>query len=408
MMKKITGLMIFLMLFVLLLLTGCTATTSSVPLPTVEPTPSVDPNALVVFQEGRKYGVKKDNNIIMDAIWDDIHIYQIGDEEYINGVLGTSYEHYREGLFKADGSVIFDVSDDLIFYNENYGHYITHGKQLIDTNTWEVVGNGFNLERVIDEYAITKESYVDLSVREIKYYYNIYDIKAKKYLFKFKFKSGKIDPNDWLTYHVPEYYEGKGFLIKVTDSPSGSYLTEDTVYVTLTGKVFNKAEYGSIDLYPEDNIMVLDHEVYRDKDAMFPDTVWGDVFLMDSGEQCGFRQHICPGWATSSAHWSPITCDDGKKIMVGKQNTDEKEGLVIYDIDQHIITPIPDAVEVYSFNDDMAIVENQDGKYGYINTSGTLVYPYQFSDVENFSEGTAHAVLNYKKVTLDKEGNIQQ
>ena len=56
----------------------------------------------------------------------------------------------------------------------------------------------------------------------------------------------------------------------------------------------------------------------------------------------------------------------------------------------------------------MAIVENQDGKYGYINTSGTLVYPYQFSDVENFSEGTAHAVLNYKKVTLDKEGNIQQ
>ena len=176
MMKKITGLMIFLMLFVLLLLTGCTATTASVPLPTAEPTPTVDPNALVVFQEGSKYGVKKDSNIIMDAIWDDIHIYQIGDEECIRGRLGTSYEHYRDGLFKTDGSVIFDVSTDLIFYKENYGHYITRGNQLIDTNTWEVVGNDIYLECVIDEYAITKELYVDLPVMETKYYYNIYDI----------------------------------------------------------------------------------------------------------------------------------------------------------------------------------------------------------------------------------------
>ena len=406
-MKKITGLMIFLMLFVLLLLTGCTATTSSVPLPTAEPTPeptpTIDPNALVVFQEGEKYGVKKDSNIIMDAIWDDIDIYQIGGEEYISGWLRNSNLY---GLFKADGSVIFDVSSGRIFYEENYGHYITRGNQLIDVNTWEVVGNDIDLECFIDEYAITKELYVDLSVSEIKYYYNIYDTKAKKYLFKFKFKYGESYPDDGLTYHVPEYYEGKGFLIKVTDSPDSSpfsHLTEDTVYVTLTGKVLNKAKYGSIDLYPEDNIMVLD---YYDSDGLY---VSDGVFLMDSGEYCGFCQHSCPTWATSNhAHWSPVTCGDGKKIMVGEQNTDEKEGLVIYDIDQHIITPIPDAVEVYSFNDDMAIVENQDGKYGYINTSGTLVYPYQFSDVENFSDGTAHAVLNYKKVTLDKEGNIQQ
>lgn len=398
MMKRITGLMVLLMLFVLLSLTGCTSTTTTAPLPTATPTPTVDPNALVIFQEGQKYGVQKGSDTIMDAVWDDIDIYQIGDEEYIKGRLGTSWEDYRDGLFKADGSVIFDVSDDSIYYDEADGHYITRGRQLIDTNTWEVVLDGIYLECVFDEYAIIEETYADLSAKKAKDYYNIYDIKAQKYLFKID-----EEPAEGLTYHIPEYYEGKGFLVKVTRDSSDSWLTKDTVYVTLTGKVFDSANgaggFSGLDIYPEENILVVGDN----------DGVYHDVFLLDSGEHCGFRLHICPVWKGGNmSQWGPVTCSGGERIIVGKQDKGGKDVFVIYNIDQNSITPIPDAVEVYSFEDDMAIVENSDGKYGYINASGTLIYPYQFMDVENFSDGKAQAVLDYKNVTLDKDGNIQQ
>ncbi|MDD1428759.1 WG repeat-containing protein [Dolichospermum sp. ST_sed9] len=57
------------------------------------------------------------------------------------------------------------------------------------------------------------------------------------------------------------------------------------------------------------------------------------------------------------------------------------------------------------FSEGLAAV-NKVGKWGYINTSGKVVIPYQFDDVDSFQEGLANVKINGKEHLIDKTGNI--
>ena len=48
---------------------------------------------------------------------------------------------------------------------------------------------------------------------------------------------------------------------------------------------------------------------------------------------------------------------------------------------------------------------NINGKWGYIDKSGTLVIPARYDDAWDFSEGLAHVNLNGRWFYIDKNGN---
>lgn len=65
-------------------------------------------------------------------------------------------------------------------------------------------------------------------------------------------------------------------------------------------------------------------------------------------------------------------------------------------IHQRIFMPKEDMIKV-----------KKDGKFGYYNISGKLIYDYVFESATDFTGGLADAVQNGKAVVLDKQGNIK-
>lgn len=55
----------------------------------------------------------------------------------------------------------------------------------------------------------------------------------------------------------------------------------------------------------------------------------------------------------------------------------------------------------YEFCEGLALIE-KDGKYGFIDTSGEVVIPFEYDDAQSFSEGLAFVQKNYKSGYIDK------
>lgn len=57
-----------------------------------------------------------------------------------------------------------------------------------------------------------------------------------------------------------------------------------------------------------------------------------------------------------------------------------------------------------TFFEDLAVVENAEGKKGYINREGKLVIPYRYDNAEAFNEGLAAVEINKKSGFINKQG----
>ena len=79
--------------------------------------------------------------------------------------------------------------------------------------------------------------------------------------------------------------------------------------------------------------------------------------------------------------------EDGEMLLIDKEGTE-----------------ICSAVFRSDFTGDLAIVENENKKKGFINRHGKVVIPYQYDDVIPFREGYAAVALNNKWGFINEQG----
>ena len=71
------------------------------------------------------------------------------------------------------------------------------------------------------------------------------------------------------------------------------------------------------------------------------------------------------------------------------------------------IVPLGNYKNIMPFSDGMARVSNEDEMWGYINDKGEVIYDCIFDDAEDFNNGTAKVIYQYKNRTVDKKGGIR-
>lgn len=75
------------------------------------------------------------------------------------------------------------------------------------------------------------------------------------------------------------------------------------------------------------------------------------------------------------------------------------------EIDEVVIPSEYDYDEVWDFSEGLAVVELDD-RWGFIDTTGTVVIPLQYDEVWHFSEGLAKVKKNNKWGFVDKRGKM--
>lgn len=80
-------------------------------------------------------------------------------------------------------------------------------------------------------------------------------------------------------------------------------------------------------------------------------------------------------------------------------------GLTVEDVGISFYSFFKSIVKKPGFYEGVATVK-KDGKWGAIDTSGNVVVPFEFSELEAFNEGLAKAQKNDKYGFIDKQGNI--
>ena len=57
-----------------------------------------------------------------------------------------------------------------------------------------------------------------------------------------------------------------------------------------------------------------------------------------------------------------------------------------------------------NFSEGLAVVVNENGKYGYVDTTDKIVIPFKYKRAENFINGKAKVLENNKEYFINKKG----
>lgn len=376
---------LFLILIAALVLCGCSAGT---PVLTPTPLPTKDPNAFERFREGAKYGLRRGDTVIADAIWDSIIEYEIEGKKYFCvEFAGSSTSNNRSGLIDADGNMIIEPSYNFLFpIGEHYVIGSMHGSDLpsdvIDVSTGEVVYSpSLSVESIVDSYVIHCE------FGAVKTYH-IADLTTGQMLYTFPYESYQLE-----SCNIPVYYPDWGFLIEF--KPENGRAQD--IFVRPNGEAIQSY---SIQINPELELIAM----YEDRGEILRDGYVNayanhGVYTKDLVRIGDFTcQHIDTN--------SFFINTDGHYVKIADAISPVSQpGYVFFDATEKTYKEIPSAASVAGFSNGMAIIRNNENKYGYINDRGDIVYNYQFDDAVSFSNGRAVVVKNYKKVIIDKTGD---
>lgn len=366
---------LLVLVIVSFLLTGCASQT--------ETAAAGKPTAPEEFREDGKYGLRQGKNIITDAIWDDIHTYTIGGKQYHRVTLEHARGDEQHGLLDAQGNMLLLPEYEFMVPIGDYIECRKKGqnRQLIDLNTMQtVLWTDEFISDARGKYVITHTSSVGSNP-----VYTIRDVETDSILYKTSSGAEGVSSR---------YYEDLGFLLSMTYGD-----VKHQTMVLFNGKSVSGT---SIRIEKEQGLVLAaaKRDVVRDGYLRLGTNYY--VYTLELEKVGDFT-------VTDNSLDHMRVNAQGHTFIVGDALTPEVDpGYVYIDLTDYSYKPISGAVDYYGFSDGMAVVRNSQGKYGYINDLGEMVYHYQFDDAESFENGKAQAVLNYKKVILDKNGNISK
>ncbi|MBR4711348.1 MAG: WG repeat-containing protein [Clostridia bacterium] len=307
------------------------------------------------FKEGNKYGLRKGSEIIADAIWDVITEREVDGRFYYFVTLRGNPD--RVGLILENGSMVVEPSWNFLSWQ---GEHVAVGfmkgdsksYSLIDMDTGKTLAvSDAYVESVTGDYAIL-EKYGKSTT------YGVLNIKTGKKLGDFPFAA------------VPRLIPGCGFLDD--KSSKGTFMS----------LVNGRSVTGS-------HIACLEKEKLVLCDANGGRAVY-DLKLNPLGSFVVFGD----GYRT----------DDGRLVFTGKTVLGGvQQDSLFFDATNRTQKVIPGAVKLHLFSDGMAIIENSAHRFGYIDDRGGIAYDYQFEDAEDFRNGKAQVVQNYRKKTIEKK-----
>lgn len=83
---------------------------------------------------------------------------------------------------------------------------------------------------------------------------------------------------------------------------------------------------------------------------------------------------------------------------------EKSSGIKMIDTDMNVVAELdPDIRQVLRFSNGLAAVQNENGKWGFVNTEGRVVIPMVYDEVKSFTKGDKYTVAN----KLTKEGKIE-
>lgn len=371
-----------------LALSGCSQESGK---PKATAVPTQDPNAIVRFKEDDKYGLRKGSTVIADAIWDSISDYEIDGKYYfVVSLDGVGNGNDRKGLIDEDGNMIIEPSYSYIFHKG--GAYVvcsTKGsdapRDIVDVKTGKVVCQSRNsVDKIVDSYVIS-HTYERCEV------YHIADMKTGKMLY-----TNTVD--NLKECEMPVYYPGMGFLIEMQKYKNTARKTASglDVFVTLDGRSKQSSSI-KVDEKLKLVFVATDREVSRDGYVtMGANYSVYNQSLTQMGSFTINGQSLDKFTLNSQGHY--VIVADALSPVV-------QPGYVFFDATAGTCKTIDGAAKVHAFHDGMAVIRNSQNKFGYIDDKGDIVYGYQFDDAENFENGQAQVVKNYKKVIIDKSGD---
>lgn len=358
------------------------------------PTPTQKPDPFEVFKEGKKRGVRKNGVVIADAIWDSIHRYTVDGEEYFTVSLdGTGSGNNRVGLIDEDGNMIIEPSYNYIFHKGGSYFVCSYSgsdtpNDVVEAKTGRVVyQNDNSIDEIVDHYVIS-HTYKYCEV------YHIADIKTGAMLYANPYGNLKDCKK-------PVYYPGVGFMMEMQQYTTTARKDARSLvaFITLSGK---KIESTSIKVDNELGLVFVatDREISRDGYVTLGvNYAVYNQSLTRMGSFTINSQSLDNFFVNSQGH-SVIVADAASPVV--------QPGYVFFDATARTWKDIEGAAKVHAFSDGMAVIRNSENKFGYINDQGDIVYGYQFDDAENFANGQAQAVKNYKKVIIDKKGDDRE
>lgn len=176
-------------------------------------------------------------------------------------------------------------------------------------------------------------------------------------------------------------------------------------FYSFDGKTAVKSRDSKPVVFPEYKIVAVCH---YDSGPILKKYV--KMFDIESGNQISDLSFWVRGKLDENTGLPEIYDVDGQHVMPAQTAPETgKEVYVLINMTGKNVISLPDDITaVEPFAEGLAAVQNKDGKWGYINASGRFVFECQFNDCSPFENGTADAVLNYKKVTINKDGSIIQ
>lgn len=405
------------MLLIILTLSSCSnsapnAESTATPEPTEVPEPEYE-----VFEEDGRQGLKYGDEVIADAIWQEIRPCSGYEAEK----LFTVEMNGLYGLMSASGELLIEPTWDFCSAHGNLLEVTVKDQeshQIVSLETKKTIctipgwmrgfpskDNKFTSDYVLGNCIVYDDHVKTKTWDNVKAASNrtnttlckmnggIVSLETGKKLFTF---TSNFCVEDVDYYKLEDYgYRltpvwDYGFIIMYGNRVIGDEIFYKTVFISNTGKTLDI----NMDSAGKDYYAKLIEGTSIMETGYLPEQHLYDI-------SNGIQE--IEGGPFDQIYIDSYPCDDG--VLVFATKNDGKDFCLI-NLSQKTVYDLKDVVAVNGFSDGMAAIMNKNKKWGYINTKGEMVYDFQFDDAPDFKEGKAEVVLDYKKVTIDLDGNI--
>ena len=397
--------------------------------PTATPEPTKVPeNIPVKFEEDGRYGIKFDGKTIADSIWQNIEIFKFNNAYYYLVELND-----KTGLMDENGELIVEPAWEVSHsYSSDYKGFTKTQYNFLDQGYIVVPCEGKNIFCCVKDgqYVETPSGLLDyLDGNLLVFVSTIYDPTVKNE----NVRKSKLSVYNLATNQSSWEMESKGGTdrekdLKLTtvlgrkanlsDEELKEWRKKNGYVITKCGDKgiilnYNSSHYAyfgqdgkTISGYTGSHFNYYDCNMLRDIRSDFLETEnTVTLYDLDNDGEVFFSSAV---YKSRKDVPSAQKVDNQYLMVIAEaqsEKSEEKGPLFLLNMTNRTITPLSEEIEkVMEFSDGMAAVQNTEGKWGYINAKGELVYPCEYDEGNPFEDGKVVTIRNYKKVTLTKDG----
>lgn len=390
-----------------LLLAACGNNTSGAgrkPEPEITKSPYAE-----IFREKKKYGIRKDGKVIADAIWD-----YIEECPYSGGMLYMVSYKKKDGLMDENGELLIEPGYESVKIIRDYDYVVLEPKgEYNDPKAYQCLLYSLTEKKVVDTLpgkmlssgGQSKGRFICWYGMPVNHEYplGVYDVVTKKNLdvpvtceSMLNVSSELIgDYGLVLNYHVETGRSQYQYFSKLFTVSMKSITKPGDTFTHFLQPTAKPGDYSICTFICPDNGELLMVQTKPRADSY-------EYYKLPDLTRIGTE-------AYSSC--TPFAAGDGSIRAIassGRYMGGLYYGQVfLLNLTEGSATAIRGAVQGKDFSDGIAAVKDSSDRWACIDEQGRFVYDYLFEEPPVFSNGQATTIYKYKKVTIDKNGNIK-